>query len=110
MAFGFPAYHDEVFQIPPTLPPQLIWQALQHMGWSGLGTPDGTPFRVSSDASWISWGEDITVIRVAADRLHVRSQCRMSTQIFDWGRNKTNVKRFFATLVALAQGQPPPVW
>lgn len=110
MAIGFPAYHEEAFQIPPTLPPAIIWQALQHMGWSGSGTPDGMQFRVSSSVSWGSWGESIVVLRVAADRLQVRSECAMPTQVFDWGRNENNVKRFFATLVAIAQGQQPPTW
>lgn len=108
MAIGFPAYHQEDFQIPPNLPPAVIWQALQHMGWSGSGTPDGMVFRVSASLSFGSWGESITVTRVAADRLTVRSECTMPTQVFDWGRNEGNVKKFLATLVAIAQGQPPP--
>jgi len=94
--------------IPATLPPGVIWQALQTMGWSGTGTPDGAQFRVSASLSFGSWGENITVTRLAADRLQVRSECSMPTQVFDWGRNEKNVKQFFATLVALASGQPPP--
>ncbi|MBL8685711.1 MAG: hypothetical protein JNK05_41425 [Myxococcales bacterium] len=108
MAVGFPANHQEEFMIPPTLHPGVIWQALQTMGWTGSGTPDGSQFRVSSSMSFGSWGENITVFRVAPDRIQVRSECAMPTQVFDWGRNEQNVKRFFATLVALASGQPPP--
>jgi DNA segregation ATPase FtsK/SpoIIIE-like protein len=108
MAFGFPAYHQEDFMIPATLPPAVLWQALQAMGWNGYGTPDGLQFRVQSALSFGSWGENITVLRVAPDRIQVRSECVLPTQVFDWGRNEQNVKRFFATLVAIAQGQPPP--
>ena len=110
MAFGFPAHHQEDFQIPANLPPAIIWQALQYMGWSGAGTPDGAQFRVSTGFSWWSWGENVTVFRVAADRISVRSECAMPTQMFDWGRNEANVRKFFATLAAIAQGQPPPRW
>jgi hypothetical protein len=108
MAIGFPAYHQEDFQVPPSLHPNTIWQSLQTMGWTGSGSPDGMHFRVSSGMSFGSWGENITVQRVAADRITVRSECSFPTQVFDWGRNEQNVKRFLMTLVALAQGQPPP--
>lgn len=108
MAIGFPANHQEDFMVPANLPPGVIWQALQVMGWTGTGSPDGTQFRVSTGMSFGSWGENITVVRVAADRITVRSECSMPTQVFDWGRNESNVKKFFATLVAIAQGQPPP--
>lgn len=110
MAIGFPAYHQEDFMIPPTLPPAVIWQALQHMRWTGSGTPDGLRFTMSSGMSFGSWGENITVLRVAADRITVRSECSFPTQVFDWGRNENNVKRFFAVLVAIAQGQMPPTF
>jgi hypothetical protein len=110
MAIGIPPGHEQTFQVPPTLQPAVIWQALQSMGWSGAGSPDGMQFRVSAGLSFGSWGENITVIRVAADRLRVRSESSMPLQMFDWGRNEANVTRFFATLVAIAQGQPPPRW
>jgi hypothetical protein len=110
MAIGIPAYHQEDFMIPPTLPPEVIWQALQHMRWTGSGSPDGLHFRVSAGLSFGSWGENITVSRIAPDRITVRSESSFPTQVIDWGRNENNVKRFFATLVALAQGQAPPVF
>ncbi|MDP3275424.1 MAG: hypothetical protein Q8Q09_09540 [Deltaproteobacteria bacterium] len=108
MGMGFPASYQEDFMVPPTLHPNVIWQTLQMLGWAGAGTPDGLHFTGSVSMSFGSWGEKLTIVRVAPDRLTVRSECSMPTQVFDWGKNDKNVRQFYMALIAVSQGQPIP--
>jgi hypothetical protein len=44
-----------------------------------------------------SWGETIQVAVMGVDGdvfVHVKSACRLSTTIVDWGKNADNLKRF----------------
>lgn len=108
MAIGIPAYHQQELVIPYALQPAALWQTMQALGWNPTGTPDGLRFQGSSSPSWGSFGERLTVTRVAADRLSIRSECVMPTQVLDFGKNEKNVLHFIASLQALAQGLPLP--
>ena len=59
----------------------------------------GCWYRFHHGMSMTSWGEKITISVYAlsenSTRVDVHSECGMPTQIFDWGKNKKNVKAIF---------------
>ncbi|MGB0523904.1 MAG: hypothetical protein ACPGJS_13135 [Flammeovirgaceae bacterium] len=48
-----------------------------------------------------SWGEEILVSISADGNVSIKSECVFATQIFDWGKNKKNVYRFFENLAKI---------
>ncbi len=98
---------QQVFPIPPNLPPLVIWQALEWLGWGVGGTPDGSVFTGEIGMSLFSWGEKITVTRVAPQLLSISSACVFPLQWFDWGKNEKNVHRLYEVISAIGQGLPP---
>src|SRR5262245_22369494 len=100
MAFGFPAYHDERVTYEGHSAGELmnaIDAVFHRLNWSG--TQNGRwSFRVNTGISLWSWGEVFTTEVEDDGVIHVRSECSMPTQCFDWGRNNSNVKKFLAEL------------
>ncbi|MFG2045220.1 hypothetical protein [Dactylosporangium sp. NPDC048998] len=45
-----------------------------------------------------SWGEDITVTVGADGQVEIVSECRLATQILDWGKNRANVAQLLSKL------------
>lgn len=48
--------------------------------------------------SWWSWTENIDVKIEDDGIVNIKSECYFPLQIFDWGKNKSNVKAFFAEM------------
>jgi len=54
--------------------------------------------RAKTKLSWWSWTEVVTVNINENSELQILSKCAFPMQIFDWGKNKQNVKKFFSNL------------
>lgn len=48
--------------------------------------------------SWWSWTEDVTVNINEKSEVQILSKCAFPMQIFDWGKNRENVNKFFSNL------------
>ncbi len=64
---------------------------------------DKTKGTIQAEAKWTmkSFGEHISVTIEEKDdgvRVHFRSNCKLETQLFDWGKNKKNARCFFREL------------
>jgi hypothetical protein len=94
MAFGFPAS----FQIERDLAGSrqnarsAIIHAFDVLRWP-YEMEDKDTFRVSLSANVLSWGENVSV-SIEPGIVRIKSICKLPTQVFDWGRNKQNVKQF----------------
>ncbi|WP_298547023.1 hypothetical protein [uncultured Aquimarina sp.] len=79
--------------------PELIQNAKEAIEISKFETEqideeNGIIYAKSKLNIW-SWSEKI-VIRIEKDgNVTIKSECYLSTQIFDWGKNKRNVKTLF---------------
>lgn len=99
MAFGFPARHIEEFAAPIS-DMQFRMQVgpkLNALGWP-LYYQGIDRVEVGTLAGMASWGEEVTIEFLPPDRMRVTSKCKMSTQCFDWGKNKKNVETVRRTL------------
>ena len=47
----------------------------------------------SASANFFSWGEVVTVSFITDEVINIKSQCKLPTQVFDWGKNRKNVKK-----------------
>jgi hypothetical protein len=48
-----------------------------------------------------SFGENIRITITAENEgthIYFQSRCKLETQLFDWGKNKLNAKRFFKVI------------
>ena len=100
MAFGFPAYHTELYTPPDghgrdlyTIVEQLIasrsW-AIKERGPKRIKASTGLGFR--------SWGEHMFIDFLPNGKLSITSKCALVTQCFDWGKNQENVQQFIVDL------------
>jgi hypothetical protein len=48
---------------------------------------------LSTSANLYSWGEEIEISFISENVVNISSSCKLVTQIFDWGKNKRNVKK-----------------
>lgn len=48
---------------------------------------------VSVSANFLSWGELVTVSFITDEVINIKSQCKLPTQVFDWGKNRKNVNK-----------------
>lgn len=99
MAFGFPARFSEsrTFQLQQGELSAVVRSALENLGWS---------YKVQSDDEFLAsvpfgggtWGAEFKVRIQAGGVIKAESKCvtvRMP-QVFDFGKNRQNVERFFA--------------
>ena len=61
---------------------------------------NGVIFSFSSETSFTSWGEHVTITVMPTagygTQIDVYSKCSLPTQIVDWGKNKENVTRILS--------------
>lgn len=57
----------------------------------------GTIMAETATSAW-SWGEEILVNVDQGGVVTIKSECKLSTVIFDWGRNKKLVNKIFDAL------------
>ena len=77
-----------------------VVKAAERVGWGGLADTD-RGFKFTIGINFWSWGENITIALDDAGTVTVKSVCSFPLQIFDWGKNRKNVQRFFACLSLL---------
>ena len=97
MAFGFPAKYSETVEYPGVsrdVARDAAVYAFRVLGWEYVESSAGDYF-VETKMSLDSFGEKISVFFPHSGRIHIQSKCNF-TQIFDWGKNKRNVKEFLA--------------
>lgn len=76
--------------------------------------PTGVVFEFTHGVSFSSWGENITItltyVNDSTTKVDIYSECRMPTQIIDWGKNKRVVTGIFEGIYAgvgrFVQGAP----
>ncbi len=99
MAFGFPAYHSEIFS-PGGNGVDLraaVKEALAALCWPVKQESPDAIVAIIGLSFW-SWGEKV-IIRFLPDHiLALRSECIFPLQSIDWGKNKKNIRRFQSEL------------
>lgn len=63
-----------------------------------LNDPSSGRLIGASKTSLWSWGENITIEVDEDGTTHIKSECKLPTQIIDWGNNKKNVNKLLAAL------------
>lgn len=109
MTIGFPAYHEKQRRI--TLPPEellpLLKETLTALGWKHR-TSSTYLLLARVPVSWASWAETVKLALRGSEGqwlLWMRSESSVQATIFDWGKNRRNVQRFFAKLEQLSSGR-----
>lgn len=96
MAFGFPAscvFRQELVGSRSAAREGIV-RAFNVLGWA-YHVDDVDHFHASLVMNGLSWGETFTV-SLGEGAVTVISSCVFPFQVFDWGKNKQNVVRFFA--------------
>ena len=80
-----------------------VRNALMRCGWAI--TADNPPYGIcaSVSISFLSWGENIE-IHFYQECFSVQSASVMPLQIFDWGKNNSNLRKFAAAYNASCAG------
>ena len=83
----------------------LIIKALERAGFSNVKSDEtGTKIQAKSGFSMSSWSEYIEVSlkeKEGGTKMKFKSICAFSMQLFDWGKNKENYRRFAKELETL---------
>jgi hypothetical protein len=97
MAFGFPARFTERRTFPDHQDALLaaVKSAMENLGWR-YTVLWGEEFQASVPISGWSWGEKLSVKVLPGGVIQAESKCAgYRPQLFDFGKNKKNVKAFF---------------
>jgi len=99
MAFGLPASCVETrrFSSQQDALKSAIEAAFESLGWR-YSTVSLFAYRASLSPNLLSWGERIVVEILPGGEIQVTSKCAYPLQIIDWGKNRQNVRQFFARL------------
>lgn len=96
MSFGFPAYCTGRYTSGSENVAALqsaAHAALKALRWK-LRSEQSMEITASTGISLWSWGERVALRFSADGSVAVTSKCCWPTQCFDWGKNKTNVRKF----------------
>ena len=97
MAIGFPAYHTEIYS-PSDDRSDLrsaVKLTLSEVSWLIRKETQET-IEASTSLNLRSWGEKIIITFLSNGSISVTSKCALPTQLFDWWKNETNIKKFMA--------------
>lgn len=90
-------------QVTVPVAPQHVWDQVHAVLRSALGVQtigsDHGVIHAATEMNWRSWGERITVSFTPVPEgtnVAIRSQCAFPLQLFDMGKNKTNVETIAA--------------
>jgi hypothetical protein len=98
MAFGFPYPHcaaRRTFKVPQDELFETVKVALKDLGWS-YKILWGKEFEGQIPTTNWSWHHDFKVRFPTNGVMEVESRSAYQEMLFDFGRNKRNVERFFA--------------
>lgn len=94
MAFGFPAYHTQRYQVPPAAMANVghaIRWAISSLGWS-IRNESMYHIEASTGINLLSWGESVSIHFMPDYSITITSKCAWPLQCFDWGKNQSNVE------------------
>ena len=99
MAFGFPAYHTECYSLTNPIPDirNAVRETLGALLWS-IRDEAQDQIIASTGTGIRSWGERVFIDFLPDNAISVTSRCCMPTQCVDWGKNRTNIRKFMAEL------------
>jgi hypothetical protein len=91
MAFGFPAYHEEMASF--TSRDKFVRALEDVLMLRGIIIKSRKPdvIRGKAGLSLWSWGEDIEIL-IGEGVARIRSSCSFPLQCVDWGKNRRNVE------------------
>ena len=98
MAFGFPAYHTDIYKMKSGQSADsivVLKTALKILSWP-IKEEAARHIIASTSLNLRSWGEKIEINVLPDNSISITSKCSMPTQCFDWGKNKANVDKFLA--------------
>jgi acetamidase/formamidase len=99
MAFGFPAYHTERYTGAGNAEDMraAARSTLKELAWA-IRDERSDGITASASISLMSWGERIVVTFLPDGSISVTSKCAWPLQCVDWGKNKTNVRKFMSEI------------
>ena len=97
MSFGFPASYKTQFDLTGTRQTarEAIVYTFQLLEWK-YEVVNQDLFLAKIPMSGSSWGESFSVSLANPGVAEIQSVCRYPLQLFDWGKNKLNVREFVA--------------
>ena len=100
MAFGFPAYHEETIdlEIPRNEIISFLKPIIGSLSWAIIEYTENHMKVISNTGLLESDPQYITITILPSGSTHVRSQCSIFTQCFDWGKNKKNVHKLLSEI------------
>jgi rhomboid protease GluP len=103
MAFGFSPKFESELPLGDLTREQFLLlgiESAKKLGWD-IGTVTTNGFVAYSKFSMSSWSEEI-IVKVYEERISLKSECTGS-QLFDWGKNSSNIENFIRILRDLKQ-------
>ena len=76
---------------------EAIYDTLEELRWR-IGREGDDYIEASIGISLLSYGEKLSVDFIGRNTLLIRSNSIMPLTVVDWGKNKTNVRRFIRKL------------
>ena len=100
MAFGFPAYHEEEIdlEIPRNEIISFLKPIIGSLSWSIIEYTENHMEVISNTSLMASDEENIRITILPSGSIHVRSECEIFTQCFDWGKSKKNVHKLLSEI------------
>ena len=100
MAFGFPAYHEETIdlEIPRNEIISFLEPIVGSLSWSIIESTENQMLVRTKDRLLSEHIEYVRITILPSGSIHVRSQCSIFTQCFDWGKNKKNVRKLLSAI------------
>jgi len=100
MAFGFPASYSTRLDTSLRSASDFraaVRKALRALNWSVKSEGED---QITASTGWNmrSLGEKICIRFLPDNSISITSRCAMPTQIFDWSRNRKNVRAFISEL------------
>ena len=92
---GFPARSGELYECASgsSEAARMVAKTFEELGWEHTITEEGV-FRTRIGISLLSYGEVFTVEILEHGLIRAASRCIWPMQLFDWGKNRSNVRKF----------------
>ena len=104
MSIGFPASYTEQIEQSGSRDDarEAASYAFDALGWK-YEQSDRDIYKAELEVSGSSWGETVTVSFFEPGVVIVENKCSFPFQIFDWGKNRRNVRTFIEHFLAKEQ-------
>jgi hypothetical protein len=110
MAFGFPAYVEDVIEVDLPRPEsrRAVERTLESLGWRYDTGPKNSLVARVGVSPW-SRGQQVHIKVGPKGEVFIRSRCAVTTQWYDWGTNQQNVDKFINRLEEVIDDEFPHV-